>query len=74
MIYLHEKYTLDINRDKGKFYINDQLVFHGFAFKALKMFVGNCNDNNVNKHFKLYLTMRENCRFKGGKNDKEKSK
>ena len=58
MIYAHKNYKLEVRRDKGKFYVNDKLVFQGFAFKALKMFIGNCNDDNVNKQFEMQLTMR----------------
>ena len=70
MIYAHKNYKLEISRDKGKFYINDKLIFQGFAFAALSMFIDNCNNDNVNKQFKMQLTMREKCQFKkGGKND-----
>ena len=75
MIYAHKNYKLEVRRDKGKFYSNDKLVFQGFAFAALKMFIDNCNNDNVNDHFKMQLTMREKCQFKrGGKHDKEKDK
>ena len=74
MIYAHKNYRLEVRRDKGKFYVNDKLVFQGFAFKALKMFIGNCNDDNVNKQFEMQLTMREKCKFKERrKDDKEKT-
>ena len=75
MIYAHKNYKREVRRDKGKFYVNDKLVFQGFAFKALKMFIGNCNDDNVNKQFEMQLTMRERCQFKREeRNDKEKNK
>ena len=48
MIYAHKNYKLEVRRDKGKFYSNDKLVFQGFAFAALKMFIDNCNNDNVN--------------------------
>ena len=39
------------------------------------MFIGNCNDDNVNKQFEMQLTMREKCQFRREeKNDKEKNK
>ena len=73
MIYAHKNYKLEVRRDKGKFYSNDKLVFQGFAFAALKMFIDNCNNDNVNDKFKMQLPMREQCQFKrGGKNDKDK--
>ena len=75
MIYAHKNYKLEVRRDKGKFYSNDKLVFQGFAFAALKMFIDNCNNDYVNDQFKMQLTMREKCQFKrGGKHDKEKDK
>ena len=75
MIYAHKNYKLEVRRDKGKFYSDDKLVFQGFAFAALKMFIDNCNNDNVNDQFKMQLTMREKCQFKrGGKHDKEKAK
>ena len=66
MIYAHKNYELEVRRDKGKFYTNNKLVFQGFAFKALKLFIDNCNNDNVNKQFKMQLTMREKCKFKRG--------
>ena len=75
MIYAHKNYKLEVQRDIGRFYVNDKLVFQGFAFAALNMFIGNCNNDNVNKQFKMQLTMREKCQFKrGGKHDREKVK
>ena len=74
MIYAHKNYRLEVRRDKGKFYINNKLSFQGFAFKALIMFIDNCNDNNVRSKFKSQLSMREQCKFKERrKNDKEKT-
>ena len=35
LIYAHDKYKLEINKDKGKLYTYDKLTFQGFAFKAL---------------------------------------
>lgn len=75
MIYTHKNYKLEINNARGKFYINDRLVFQGFAFKAIKIFIDNCNDAKVRKHFKTQLTMREKNRFnREEKNVKEKAK
>ena len=56
----------------GRLY--DKLIFQGFAFKALMMFIDFCDDDNVRWKFQSQLTMREQCRFKERKkNDKEKS-
>ena len=44
--YAHKQYKLEINKDRGKFYNNNKLIFQGFAFKALMMFIDNCNDDN----------------------------
>ena len=75
MIYTHKNYKLEVRRDKGKFYADNKLVFQGFAFKALKLFIDNCNNDNVNKQFEMQLTMREKCQFKREeRNDKEKDK
>ena len=72
--YAHKQYKLEINRDRGKFYNNNKLIFQGFAFKALMMFIDNCNDNNVRSKFKSQLSMREQCKFKERrKHDKEKT-
>ena len=74
LIYEHKNYRLEINRDKGTFYTNDKLVFKGFAFKALMIFIDNCNNDNVKWKFQPQLTMREQCRFKErNKDDKEKT-
>jgi len=75
MIYAHKNYKLEVNRDKGKFYINDKLIFQGFAFKALIMFIDKCDNDNVNYQFQPQLSMREKCRFnRGERNDMEKDK
>ena len=72
--YAHKQYKLEINKDRGKFYNNNKLIFHGFAFKALMMFIDNCNDDNVKWKFQPQLTMREQCKFKERrKDDKEKT-
>ena len=72
--YAHKQYKLEINRDRGKFYNNNKLIFQGFAFKALMMFIDNCNDTNVKENFQSQLTMREECKFKERrKDDKEKT-
>ena len=72
--YAHKQYKLEINRDRGKFYNNNKLIFQGFAFKALMMFIDNCNDTNVKEKFQPQLTMREQCKFKERrKDDKEKT-
>ena len=74
MIYAHKNYRLEVRRDQGKFYNNNKLIFQGFAFKALIMFIDNCNDNNVRSKFKSQLSMREQCKFKERrKDDKEKT-
>ena len=74
MIYAHKNYRLEVKRDQGKFYNNNKLIFQGFAFKALMMFIDNCNDNNVRSKFKSQLSMREQCKFKERrKDDKEKT-
>ena len=46
LIYAHDKYKLEINKDKGKLYTYDKLIFQGFAFKALMMFIDFCDDDN----------------------------
>ena len=75
MIYTHKNYKLEMHNARGKFYINDRLVFQGFAFKAIKMFIDNCNDDKVRKQFRTQLTMRENNKFnREERNVKEKSK
>ena len=75
MIYAHKNYKLEVDRDKGKFYINDWLIFQGFAFKALIMFIDKCDNDNVNYQFQPQLSMREKCRFnRGERNDREKDK
>lgn len=74
LIYAHDKYKLEINKDKGKLYTYDKLIFQGFAFKALMMFIDFCDDDNVRWKFQSQLSMREQCRFKERKkNDKEKT-
>ena len=72
--YVHKQYRLEINKDRGKFYNHNKLVFQGFAFKALMMFINNCDDSNVRWKFQPQLNMREKCRFKERrKDDKEKT-
>ena len=74
MIYAHKNYRLEVIKDKGKFYNNNKLIFQGFAFKALIMFIDNCDDDNVKWKFQPQLNMREKCRFKErNKDDKEKT-
>jgi len=74
MIYVHKNYRLEVNKARGKFYVNDRLIFQGFAFKALIMFVNKCDDDNVSWQFQPQLSMRERCQFKREeKNDKEKT-
>ena len=64
MIYAHKDYRLEINKDKGKYYYKDKLRFQGFAFKAMKMFIDNCDDDNIRWKFQPQSNMREKCRFK----------
>jgi len=74
LIYAHKNYKLEINKDKGKFYNNNKLLFQGFAFKALMIFIDNCNNTNVKEKFKSQLNMREQCKFRERKkDDKEKT-
>ncbi len=74
MIYAHKDYRLEINKDKGKYYYKNKLQFQGFAFRALQMFIDNCDDANVKWKFQPQLTMREKCKFKKEeKYDKEKN-
>ena len=74
LIYAHDKYKLEINKDKGKLYTYNKLIFQGFAFKALMMFIDFCDNDNVRNKFQSQLSMREQCRFKERKkNDKEKT-
>ena len=42
-----KNYKLEMHNARGKFYINDRLVFQGFAYKAIKMFIDNFNDDKV---------------------------
>ena len=74
LIYAHKNYKLEINKDRGKFYNNNKLLFQGFAFRALQMFIDNCNNDNVKWKFQAQLNMREQCKFKERrKDDKEKT-
>ena len=64
MIYAHKDFRLEINKDRGRYYHKNKLQFQGFAFKAMKMFIDNCDNDNVRWQFQPQLTMREKCRFK----------
>ena len=64
MIYEHKEFKLEIKKYTGKFYYLDRLIFQGNAFKAMKMFINYCDNENVNHKFKPQLAMREKCTFK----------
>lgn len=64
MIYEHKEFKLEIKKYKGKFYHLNKLIFQGDAFKAMKMFINYCDNENVKHKFKPQLAMREKCTFK----------
>ena len=64
MKYLHGKYILEINGNRGALYSDGKLSFLGDAYIAMKTFINNCNSPEVTKRFQAQLSMREECRFK----------
>jgi len=64
MFYKHENIILELTGSKGTLFIDDKLIFKGFGYQAIKMYISATgNDPVASKPFKKQLSMREACRF-----------
>jgi hypothetical protein len=64
MLYKHKNNILLIEGSIGKVYRNQELLFKGNSYVAIKLFIKNSDNNeSVSKMFEAQLTMREKCRF-----------
>ncbi|RPG31824.1 MAG: hypothetical protein CBB72_011700 [Muricauda sp. TMED12] len=60
----YENKAIEYDGAKGKVYVDNKLVFHGFAYYAILNFISACNNNpKVREKFKDVLNMREKCKF-----------
>ena len=62
LVYKHNQYALEVDRSKGRFYIDGKLMFKGFAYTAIKMYIGNVPEHR--HKFKNQLNMRQKVEFK----------
>ena len=64
MFYRHNNAVLELKGSKGTLFVDDKLIFKGFGYHAIKMYISACgNDPEASKPFKKQLSMREACRF-----------
>jgi len=64
MFYKHDNVILELKGSKGTLFVADKLIFKGFGYQAIKMYIRACgNHPNASKPFKKQLAMREACRF-----------
>lgn len=69
----HNQNELMIDGSIGTFYVNDRLMFRGFSYVAMNMFIRACDDPNVTEKFRAQLEMREKPKFKEDKSSDNKS-
>lgn len=64
--YRHENIMIDLSSStKSKLYVDDQLVFLGDGYKAIKFMIERAQDKNpVMEKFSAQLSMREKPKFK----------
>ena len=64
MFYRHYNNVLELANGKGTLFVNNKLIFKGFGYEAIKMYISATgNDPVASKPFKKQLSMREACRF-----------
>ena len=68
LVYKHNKYALEIDRSKGRFYIDDKLMFKGFAYSAIKIYISHVPEHKYK--FKKQLNMRQKVEFSKTKEEK----
>jgi hypothetical protein len=69
----HNQYELVIDGSTGLFYVNDRLMFKGFSYVAISMFIRSCDNPNVTEKFRAQLEMREKPKFKEDRSSDNKS-
>ena len=72
--YRHKSYELVMDGSQGHFYDSDKLMFRGFSYYAMLMFIRACNDPTVTLKFQSQLNMREKPKFKSSSEDKRPEK
>ena len=76
MFYRHYNNVLELANGKGTLFVNNKLIFKGFGYEAIKMYINACgNDPEASKPFLKQISMREACRFEAQdrlKRDNEK--
>ena len=64
MLYRHKNVILELTDSKGTLFVDNKLVFKGFGYSAIKMYIAYCeNDPEASRPFKRQLETREACRF-----------
>jgi len=64
MTYSLNEYSLELDGAKGRVFQNNKLVFLGFAYKAIKIYINRVPSQK--HHFKSQLNMRQKVIFGEG--------
>lgn len=67
LVYEHGEYALELDRSKGIVWHNGKLLFKGFAYTAIKIYVQNVPEER--KKFRSQLSMRQKVEFKEKKDE-----
>jgi len=64
MLYTHKNNKLLVEGSVGKVYKDQELLFKGNSYIAIKLFIKNANNHkDILNKFEKQLTMREQCKF-----------
>ena len=75
MLYRHKNVILELTDSKGTLFVDNKLIFKGFGYSAIKMYVSYCDNHpDAIKPFKKQLETREHCRFEHQEQLKKENK